>query len=69
MNFLRQQIVVPSSALLADDGQPGLKAEYFAGEKFEGRPQVVRVDKSVDLQLFHPDPSAIRPPDGMKPGF
>jgi beta-glucosidase len=66
MNFLRQQIVIPGSALAADDGQPGLKAEYFAGEKFEGEPQVVRVDKSVDLELFHPDQSAIRPPEGMK---
>ena len=66
MNFLRQQTVVPTAVLSTDAGQPGLKGEYFAGEKFEGTPQVVRVDKVVDLQLFHPEPSALTPPSGMK---
>jgi beta-glucosidase len=66
MNFLRQPSVVPTAALSTDSGQPGLKAEYFSGQKFEGTPQVVRVDNLVDLQLFHPDPSALTPPSGMK---
>ncbi len=66
MNFLRQQTVVPASVLSTDDGKPGLKAEYFAGEKIEGTPQAVRVDQAVNLQLFHPDASAISPPPGMK---
>ena len=66
MNFLRQQTVVPSAALSTEDGQPGLKAEYFAGDKFEGTPQVVRVDNTIDLQLFHPDQSALELPSGMK---
>jgi beta-glucosidase len=65
MNFLRQQTVIPGS-VLSSDGQPGLKAEYFAGEKFEGKAQVIRLDQSVDLQLFHPDQSALAPPSGMK---
>jgi beta-glucosidase len=65
MNFLRQQTVIPGS-VLSSDGQPGLKAEYFAGEKFEGKAQVIRLDKSVDLELFHPDQSALVPPSGMK---
>jgi beta-glucosidase len=65
MNFLRQQTVIPGS-VLSGDGQPGLKAEYFAGEKFEGKAQVIRLDQSVDLQLFHPDQSALAPPSGMK---
>ena len=66
MNFLRQQTVIPTSALSTADGMPGLKGEYFAGQEFQGTPQVVRVDKSVDLQLFHPDASAVTPPAGMK---
>jgi beta-glucosidase len=65
MNFLRQQTVIPGS-VLSSDGQPGLKAEYFAGEKLEGKAQVIRLDQSVDLQLFHPDQSALAPPSGMK---
>ena len=36
------------------------------GQTFLARPQTVRVDKYVDLQLFHPDPSALAPPAGLK---
>ena len=65
-NFLRQETVIPTSALSTDDGKPGLKGEYFPGSDFAGTPQVVRTDAVVDLQLFHPDPHAITPPAGMK---
>ena len=67
MNFLRPQTVVPSAALSTEDGQPGLKAEsILRATKFEGTPQVVRVDNTIDLQLFHPDQSALELPSGMK---
>jgi len=66
MNFLRPQTVIPATVLTTDDGQPGLKGEYFPGADFSGTPQTVRVDKSVDLQLFHPETSALVPPAGMK---
>jgi beta-glucosidase len=66
MNFLREQTVVPTEVLSTNDGQPGLKAEYFSGDNFVGPPQVVRVDKMVDLQLSEPDPSALATPSGMK---
>jgi beta-glucosidase len=66
MNFLRQPTVVPTAVLATDDGEAGLRGEYFSGENFAGTPQAVRVDKMVDLQLFHPDPSALTPPSGMK---
>ena len=66
MNFLRQQSVIPTSALTTADGHPGLKGEYFPGKQFEGAPAVVRVDKMIDLQLFHSDPTALTPPAGMK---
>jgi beta-glucosidase len=65
-NFLRQRILIPTALLSTEDGQPGLKAEYFAGDKFRGTPEVSRVDKMVDLQFFPPDSSAIQPPAGLK---
>ena len=66
MNFLRQQGVIPAAVLSTGDGQAGLKGEYFSREDFSGTPQAQRVDKYVDLQLFHPDSSALKPPAGMK---
>jgi beta-glucosidase len=66
MNFLRQPTIIPTEVLSTDDGQPGLKGEYFSGDSFTTMPQTVRVDKKVNLQLFHPDASAIVPPSGMK---
>jgi beta-glucosidase len=66
MNFLREQTVVPTEVLSTDDGQSGLKAEYFSGDSFSGQPQVARVDKIVDLQLARPDQSALTLPSGMK---
>jgi beta-glucosidase len=58
-DFLRQQPVVPTSVLSTDDGKPGLKGEYFAGD-LAGTPQVVRVDPYVDLELIHhPDAHAL----------
>jgi beta-glucosidase len=66
MNFLRQPTVIPTAVLSTEDGQAGLKGEYFSGENFAGTPQVVRVDKTVDVQSLHPDSSALTPPSGMK---
>jgi beta-glucosidase len=66
MNFLRPPTVIPTEFLSTDDAQPGLRAEYYSGEKLEGKPETVRVDRFVDLQLFHPDPSALAPPAVLK---
>jgi beta-glucosidase len=65
-NFLREEMLIPASALSTPDGQPGLKAEYFAGNGFEGQPQVTRIDTAIDLQPFHPDAFTIKPPAGMR---
>jgi beta-glucosidase len=65
MNFLRQEELVATEVLSTSEGQPGLKAQYFKGNDFEGTP-IVRVDKYVNLQPFFPDPSAIAPPDGIE---
>jgi len=64
-NFLRQETVIPPSALSTEDGKPGLKGEYFAGE-LSGTPQTSRTDPYVDLQLANPDSHALAPPGGMK---
>jgi beta-glucosidase len=66
MNLLRPPTVIPSTALSTDDGAAGLKGEYFASENYSGTPQVVRLDKFVDLQLFHPDGSGLAPLEGMR---
>jgi beta-glucosidase len=64
-NFLRQQIVIPTSVLTTPDGKPGLKADYFTGD-LTGAPQLTRVDPYVDLQLTHPDSHALALPPGMQ---
>jgi len=66
-NFLRERPPVPTSALSTDDGKPGLKGEYFAGD-LTGTPQVTRIDPVVNLQTFSflRDPQALPAPQGMK---
>jgi beta-glucosidase len=65
-NFLREHPLVPASALSTDDGKPGLKGEYFAGD-ISGTPQAVRVDPYVDLELIHhPNAQALAAPQDMK---
>jgi beta-glucosidase len=64
-DFLRDHPVVPSSMLSTDDGKPGLKGEYYAGD-LSGSPQVVRVDPYVDLQLSHPNSHALPVPAHME---
>jgi len=65
MNFLREETLIPTVALSNEKEQPGLTAEYFKGTDFEGTPQVVRVDSSVNLQVFNPEPSSLTPPTGI----
>jgi beta-glucosidase len=65
INFLRPEDLIPATALSTADGEPGLTGEYFSNPNFEGTPQVVRVDKAIDLQRFHPERSSIAPPPGM----
>ena len=65
MNFLRPENVIPTTLLSTSSGEPGLKAEYFSGNEFEGTPLVVRVDKVVNLQPFHPEPGSLAPPPGF----
>jgi beta-glucosidase len=65
MNFLREPRLVPTSVLSTEKGQAGLKAEYFTGKEFEGKPAVVRVDKMVDIASFAWDKTSVPPPPGL----
>jgi beta-glucosidase len=65
MNFLRNEGLIPTTVLSTDEGQAGLKGEYFSKSDFAGTPQLARVDKVIDLQRFHPEQSSIAPPAGM----
>jgi beta-glucosidase len=65
-NFLRQEVVIPTSALSTDDAKPGLKGEYFSGD-LSDTPQLERTDPYVDVQLsHHPDRNALALPNDMK---
>jgi beta-glucosidase len=65
-NFLRQEVVIPTSVLSTDNGKPGLKAEYFSGD-LSGTPELVRTDPELNVDLsHHPDAHALPLPNGMK---
>lgn len=65
-NFLRQEVVIPTSALSTEDAKPGLKGEYFSGD-LSDTPQLERTDPYVDVQLsHHPDRNALPLPNGMR---
>ncbi len=50
-NFLRQPDAVPPSALKTPDGQPGVRAEYFASQDLSGTPIVTKVDAQLNLRF------------------
>jgi beta-glucosidase len=45
--YLRPLSPIPAAVLSTDDGQPGLKAEIFAGREPEGDPEETRIDAQV----------------------
>ncbi len=47
---------VPSSWLRTEDGQPGLKAEYYNSESFLGNPVVTRVESNIDFDWGEASP-------------
>jgi beta-glucosidase len=65
-NFLRDNEVIPTPALSTDDGQAGVKAEYYADETFTGTPLAVRVDKMIDYQPVEDDPFSVVAPGGRQ---
>jgi beta-glucosidase len=50
-NFLRLADAVPASALKTPDGQPGVKAEYFASGDLSGTPLLTKVYARLDFAI------------------
>lgn len=52
-------IVIPRTQLrtATDSNVEGLKAEYYANDKFEGKPALVRVDKQIDFDWNSASPA------------
>ncbi|MGH9530362.1 MAG: glycoside hydrolase family 3 C-terminal domain-containing protein, partial [Terriglobales bacterium] len=50
-NFLRQNLLVPGSALSTPDGKPGLKAEYFTDPNFKGAPAMARTEPDINYDF------------------
>jgi beta-glucosidase len=50
-NFLRLADAVPTQALKTPDGQPGVKAEYFASTDLSGTPLLTKIDARLDFAL------------------
>jgi beta-glucosidase len=48
--FLREELLVPSTVLSTDSGQPGLKLDYFRDADRSGPAAVTRVDPQVNLR-------------------
>ena len=46
-DFLRDAETVPATALTADDGQPGLRAQFWRNGDFSGAPALSRVDPVI----------------------
>ena len=55
-NFLRAPVIVPTSALSTEAGQPGLKAEFWRGPDFAGAAAITRQDAVVNYDLGNNPP-------------
>jgi beta-glucosidase len=55
-NFLRAAVIVPSSALSTEGGQPGLKAEYWRGPDFPSNPALTRTDATLNYDFDNSAP-------------
>jgi len=58
--FLRPDLPVATEALTTDDGSPGVTVEFFKNGKIEGKPDLARVDRNIEMDFDHP---------GMPAGF
>jgi beta-glucosidase len=58
-------VPVPASALSQENGQPGLRAEYFANKELQGTPAVTRVDQQINFDWFTDPPAPQLPMDNF----
>lgn len=49
-NFLKSAQAIPASQLKTPDGQPGLLAEFFDNQEFNGGPVMTRIDAGIDYE-------------------
>jgi beta-glucosidase len=66
VNFMRQESLVPAAVFSTPDGKPGLNAEYFANEEFQGPPVLVRVDNRANLESLPASKESLIQPPGLK---
>jgi beta-glucosidase len=66
VNFMRQESLVPAAVFSTPDGKPGLSAEYFANEEFQGPPVLVRVDNRANLESLPASKESLIQPPGLK---
>lgn len=57
VNFLDNTVFDPIewASLLSNNGQPGLKAEYFNNTDFKGQPILTRIEKNINFDGFESD--------------
>jgi len=65
MNFLREDQVVPAALFSTEDGQAGVKGEYFPNKEFKGPPLVVRRDRYINLDPLPHTPQSLTQPVGL----
>jgi beta-glucosidase len=66
VNFMRPESLVPAAVFSTAEGSPGLHAEYFANEEFQGKPVVVRVDNRANLESLPAGKESLVQPPGLK---
>jgi beta-glucosidase len=66
VNFLREESLVPAAVFSTAEGKPGLNAEYFGNEEFQGKPVLVRVDNRADLESLPAGKESLIQPPGLK---
>jgi beta-glucosidase len=66
VNFMRQESLVPAAVFSTSDDKPGLNAEYFANEEFQGPPVLVRVDDRANLESLPASKESLIQPPGLK---
>jgi beta-glucosidase len=64
MNLLREEMLVPAAVFSTNDGQPGLRGEYYTNKEFAGSPSLTRTDRYVNLEPPPLGPNSLAQPPG-----
>lgn len=66
VNFMIEESLVAAGVFSTPGGKPGLNAEYFANEEFQGPPVLVRVDNRANLESLPASKESLIQPPGLK---